>query len=92
MDYARSLAQLRSAVPRRMRVQAAIERERKNAGAADRSCAAAVHDDEGVVKEDRYHGAYSEDLEGDDGEGCTDEEGDDGDSAATGGEQEHGVK
>ncbi|KDQ23029.1 hypothetical protein PLEOSDRAFT_162943 [Pleurotus ostreatus PC15] len=90
MDYARSLAQLRSAIPRRMRVQAAIERERKNAGAADRSCAAAVHDDEGVVEEDRYHGAYSEDLEGDDGE-CTDEEGDDGHSAATGGEQEHDV-
>lgn len=94
MDYARSLAQLRSAVPRRMRVRAAIERERENAGAADRSCAAAAHSDEGVSEssdEDRDHGAYSEDLDGDDGEGGTDEEGNDGDSAATGGDQEHDV-
>lgn len=71
-----------------MRVQAAIERERqrKIASAADKSCAAAAHDDEGFSEfsdEDRGLGAYNEDLKGDDGEGGAGQEGDNGEVSAS---------
>ncbi|KAL4255052.1 hypothetical protein AB1N83_013381 [Pleurotus pulmonarius] len=96
MDYARSLAQLRSAVPRRMRVQVAIEHERENrsASAAYMACAAAARDDDGVSglgNEKRDPGAYHEDLKDDGGEGGSHEEGDGHDSATTDGEQERVV-